>query len=60
MRQVITCAVAHYNAKGEPVFCPGYPHTVVRADDPDHLMDTEVDPPLGWGEDYDAFVRSLA
>jgi hypothetical protein len=33
---------------------------VTRDEDPEHLAGTEVDPPLGWGDDYDAFVRSLA
>lgn len=33
---------------------------ITRAEDPDHLADTEVDPPLGWGDDHTAFIASLA
>lgn len=33
---------------------------VTRAEDPEHLAGTEVDPPLGWGADYDEFVAALA
>jgi hypothetical protein len=32
---------------------------ITRDEDPDHLADTEIDPPLGWGADCEAFVDAL-
>lgn len=33
---------------------------VSRAEDPEYLAGTEVAPTLGWGEDFERFLRSLA
>lgn len=36
-----------------------WPSLVTRDEDPEYLAGTEVEPPLGWGVEYDAFVDSL-
>lgn len=32
---------------------------VTRAEDPEHLAGTEVEPTSGWGEDFERFLRSF-
>ena len=57
--QHISDAIASHEARlsTEPI---DWRTLVTREEDPEHLAGTEVGPTLGWGDDCDAFVASLA